>query len=94
MGEQIARVTDNVLSGRTGTEDRSVRLIYTTERGWVNAADLKVGDHIRDLDDSAGEITAVERVIRTQPMYNLTVDQAHTFFVGSGQWLVWLPLTK
>lgn len=61
---------------------------YTTERGWVNAADLTVGDHVRDLDGSAGEITAVERVIRTQPMYNLTVDQAHTFFVGDGRWLV------
>jgi hypothetical protein len=27
-------------------------------------------------------------VARTQPMYNLTVAQAHTFFVGDGQWLV------
>lgn len=27
-------------------------------------------------------------ITRTQPMYNLTVAVAHTFFVGDGQWLV------
>jgi hypothetical protein len=27
-------------------------------------------------------------VYKTQEMYNLTVDTAHTFFVGEGQWLV------
>jgi len=25
---------------------------------------------------------------RTQPMYNITVDEAHTYFVGDEQWLV------
>ena len=31
---------------------------------------------------------AVEVVEQPQVMYNLTVAQAHTFFVGDGQWLV------
>ena len=30
----------------------------------------------------------VQLVRHTQDMYNLTVEQAHTFFVGEGQWLV------
>ena len=33
-------------------------------------------------------VQAVEVVARAQPMYNLTVAEAHTFFVGRGQWLV------
>lgn len=35
-----------------------------------------------------GEVRSVQVVAQSQPMYNLTVDQAHTFFVGRGQWLV------
>ncbi|MBC7871942.1 MAG: hypothetical protein H7Y09_13945 [Chitinophagaceae bacterium] len=27
-------------------------------------------------------------VEREQAMFNLTVDEAHTFFVGDGQWLI------
>ncbi len=35
-----------------------------------------------------GTITATERIEQEQMMYNLTVDTAHTFFVGEGEWLV------
>lgn len=34
-----------------------------------------------------GTITATERIEQEQMMYNLTVDTAHTFFVGEGEWL-------
>ncbi|MEZ4736343.1 MAG: hypothetical protein R3E79_55360 [Caldilineaceae bacterium] len=33
-------------------------------------------------------VQAVEVVKQPQQMYNLTVAEAHTFFVGDGQWLV------
>lgn len=33
-------------------------------------------------------VTNVERLETPQMMYNLTVDTAHTFFVGEGEWLV------
>ncbi|MEM8535051.1 MAG: polymorphic toxin-type HINT domain-containing protein [Chloroflexota bacterium] len=61
---------------------------YTLERGWVDAGDLWVGAHIRQADGSYGRVQflAVER--EDQVMYNLTVDEAHTFFVGAQRWLV------
>ncbi|MEM8535049.1 MAG: polymorphic toxin-type HINT domain-containing protein [Chloroflexota bacterium] len=61
---------------------------YTLERGWVDAGDLWVGAHIRKADGSYGmvQFLAVER--EAQVMYNLTVDEAHTFFVGAQRWLV------
>jgi hypothetical protein len=33
-------------------------------------------------------VHSIEVVQRSQPMYNLTVAVAHTFFVGDEQWLV------
>ena len=61
---------------------------YTLERGWVDAGDLWVGAHIRQADGSYGRVQflAVER--EDQVLYNLTVAEAHTFFVGAQRWLV------
>jgi hypothetical protein len=33
-------------------------------------------------------VQTIQFAFRTQPMYNLTVEGAHTFFVGDKQWLV------
>lgn len=40
------------------------------------------------LDGGYGIVEAVVVVETNQRMYNLTVDGAHTFFVGDGAWLV------
>jgi len=61
---------------------------YTAEEEWVNAGDLSLGEEILALDGSIGVVEGVEVVTHSQPMYNLTVADAHTFFVGDGQWLV------
>jgi hypothetical protein len=62
---------------------------YTEDEVWVDAADLTAGDQILSLD---GDYGTVERVVvvedANQPMYNLTVDEAHTFYIGEGDWLV------
>lgn len=52
-----------------------------------------MGTAITSLDgesgvETTGRITAVERHEMPQTMCNLTVDTAHTFFVGEEQWLV------
>ena len=61
---------------------------FTQERGWVAAGELQMGEHVVQLDGTTGTITAIYAEQRTEVMYNLTVDVAHTFFVGDGQWLV------
>jgi RHS repeat-associated protein len=61
---------------------------YVESKGWVNAKDLKIGDAIRKANGSADKVKSIKIELSTQEMYNLTVDQAHTFFVGDGQWLV------
>src|SRR5262249_23639631 len=57
-------------------------------RGWLPAGDLHLGDSVRRVDGSYGVVRAVATVRQSQGMYNLTVAQAHTFFVGQGRWLV------
>ena len=57
-------------------------------RGWVQAADLILGDRVRQIDGEFGMVEAIQLERRTLRMYNLTVAVAHTFFVGDAQWLV------
>jgi RHS repeat-associated protein len=61
---------------------------YTEERRWVPAQDLQVGMHIWRADGTMGRVQSVLQVQQRQRMYNLSVAQAHTFFVGDGAWLV------
>jgi hypothetical protein len=61
---------------------------YTLEHGWLPAGELWVGAHVRKADGGYGLVQAIKLANRTQPMYNLTVEGAHTFFVGTQRWLV------
>ncbi len=60
---------------------------YTAE-GWKVAGNLEAGDHILALDDSYGVVESVVIVMQVQAMYDLTVEEAHTFAVGEGEWVV------
>jgi hypothetical protein len=61
---------------------------FTTDRGWVEAGSLRVGEKVRT--ESGGSATVVGFSVDDHPssMWDLTVDTAHSFFVGSGQVLV------
>jgi RHS repeat-associated protein len=61
---------------------------YTLEEGWIPADELESGMHIRQADGDYELVWLKWNVQKDQEMYNLTVDTAHTFFVGEGQWLV------
>lgn len=57
-------------------------------RGWVPTEKLREGDSVRRADGRYGVVTAVARVAQPQPLVNLSVAEAHTFFVGEAGWLV------
>jgi hypothetical protein len=61
---------------------------YVEGYGWIPAGELWVGAEISQVHAGTGRVTQVSIAFAPQRMYNLTVAQAHTFFVGSGQWLV------
>ncbi len=52
------------------------------------AAELQVSDRVWQGEAGYGTVEAVAFVSQPQVMYNLTVAEAHTYFVGVGRWLV------
>ena len=61
---------------------------FTTDRGWVEAGELAIGEQIRT--ESGAPATVLSFTIDEHPasMWDLTVDGAHSFFAGSGAVLV------
>ena len=80
-------IVDLTIDGDT-LETTPTHFFYTQEYGWVQAGALWQGAHVRKADGSYGIVEASKTVERSQKMYDLTVDTAHTFFVGSDKWLV------
>jgi hypothetical protein len=61
---------------------------FTMDRGWVEAGNLKPGEKVRT--DTGTDATVVSFTLESTPttMWDITVDGAHDFFVGTGAVLV------
>jgi len=57
---------------------------YVEEKGWVAAGDLEVGDTLVTADGNEVEVTDLELEKLAEPIfvYNLEVEDFHTYFVG------------
>lgn len=55
---------------------------------WVGASHLQIGDKLKQADGTVGMVADVATIQQAQEMFNLTVDEAHTFYVGAEGWLV------
>ena len=55
---------------------------------WVSAGAIKTGDPLTSKNGQIGYLQASSVTDFPQEMYNLSVAEAHTYFVGIGQWLV------
>ena len=57
---------------------------YVEEKGWVAAGDLEVGDILVNADGNEVEVTNLELEKLAEPIlvYNLEVEDFHTYFVG------------
>ncbi|WP_240501203.1 polymorphic toxin-type HINT domain-containing protein [Deinococcus sp. LM3] len=54
----------------------------------MGAGHLKIGDTIKQADGTTGLVANVTTVQQTREMFNLTVSEAHTYYVGQDGWLV------
>ncbi|MEU6063120.1 RICIN domain-containing protein [Streptomyces sp. NPDC047082] len=59
---------------------------YVVDRGWTLVSDLRVGDRLRTPDGSVHPVTALldRSGLTPRTVYDLTVDDLHTFFVLAG----------
>ena len=57
---------------------------YVIGKGWVTAGELKAGDEVYRLDGSKAVVTGseLERLDEPIKVYNLEVEDYHTYFVG------------
>jgi pretoxin HINT domain-containing protein len=60
----------------------------TTDRGWVRAGALRVGEQVVALDGHTATIAALAVHPGAATYYNLTVSNVHTFAVGAGKYVV------
>lgn len=58
---------------------------FHTPRGWVAAKALTPDDRLVRADESLASIVSLEALDRRARVYNLTVDEAHTYFVGEAE---------
>jgi len=65
---------------------------YVGDRGFVAAKDLRAGDCVTTSANQAIAITAIEADTEAHTVYNLSVANAHTYFVGETQ--VWVHNVK
>ncbi|UBV44770.1 HINT domain-containing protein (plasmid) [Deinococcus taeanensis] len=55
---------------------------------WVGAGHLKIGDKVKQADGTIGLVANVINVQKAKEMFNLTISEAHTYYVGQAGWLV------
>jgi hypothetical protein len=69
-----------------GTSDATFRStrqhpFWTTNRGWVNAVDLAVGDAVVGTFGTTASVVAVTVEATTCKTWNLSIEGTHTFFI-------------
>jgi hypothetical protein len=83
--ERHAPLWEIELGGRV-IETTSEHPFFVEERGWLPGSQLRVGDRVVGHD---GKTTAIDRIAETDrgaTVYNITVEEDHTYFVGGEDW--------
>ena len=83
LDEQVTFVTiDGELIETTPWHD------FYTDEGWQDAGELVTGNLVLSLDGDYGVVDSIRTTDAIQWMYDITVEDVHTFAVGTGQWVV------
>jgi RHS repeat-associated protein len=82
------QITEDVTVDGEHIETTPEHPFYVEGAGWVPAGALWVGAAVRRENGQPGVVQQVTFDQQAQTMYNLTVETAHTFFVGQQQILV------
>ncbi|HEY1946752.1 MAG TPA: Hint domain-containing protein [Bryobacteraceae bacterium] len=76
------------LMGGEEVETTSEHRFFVAERGFVGAGRLASGFALKSYYGQSPLVTALEPSVRTVKVYNLEVENFHTYFVGNGGLLV------
>ena len=87
--EVFVRENDELLhieTSRGAIDATTSHPFYVVGKGWVAAGDLAVGDSIQAISGDAGVVTGLEleKLDRPISVYNLDVEDFHSYFVADG----------
>ncbi|WP_406174070.1 RICIN domain-containing protein [Streptomyces sp. NBC_00996] len=76
-------LVDVSLAGGGTLTSTSGHRVYVAGHNWVHVSDLRVGDRLRTSDGALQSVTALHDRpgLAPRPVYDLTVDGLHTFYV-------------
>jgi hypothetical protein len=60
--------------------------VFVVGEGWVAAYKLRPGQRLRSDEGPGAVVEEVCRDVRVVPVYNVTVEDYHTYFVGGPDW--------
>jgi hypothetical protein len=69
---------------------------YVEDFGWKHASELRIGDRVLGLCERAMPVEGVADSGRVETVYNVEVEDDHTYFVGEAVWgfAVWAHNTR
>ncbi|WP_435192926.1 polymorphic toxin-type HINT domain-containing protein [Streptomyces sp. NRRL F-5630] len=84
--DDLVDVTTKTSSGKKQTLHTTAHHPFwdDTHHAWLRADELTAGDHLNTSDDKHVKVYAVTVVPGAATMYNLTVDELHTYYVLAG----------
>ncbi|MDQ2587992.1 type IV secretion protein Rhs [Saccharothrix yanglingensis] len=83
--DDMTRLTVASEDGSQGTVDAtSWHPVWVDDEGrFVNIGDLKPGQRLKSADGTSAVVASVERYTHLEPVYDLTIDGVHTYYVVS-----------
>ena len=80
----------HVVTGEDEIETTPMHPFYVIGRGFVPAGELAVGDKLKDSEGRETEVIDIWTEVLDEPVlvYNLEVEESHTYYVGAGMVLV------
>ncbi|XVS61711.1 RHS repeat-associated core domain-containing protein [Actinosynnema sp. CA-299493] len=84
--DDMTRLTVTNTDGTTGSVDAtSWHPVWVDAEGrFVNIGDLEPGQRLTSADGTSPQVTDVDRYADSEPVYDLTVDGVHTYYVVAG----------
>jgi hypothetical protein len=83
--ERLSGVIGVRVGGRT-IEMTDEHPVWVMGEGWVAAHQLHAGMRLRSDEGAGAVVEEVGRDVRVVPVYNVTVEDYHTYFVGGRDW--------
>ena len=80
----------HVVTSKDEIETTPMHPFYVIGRGFVPAGELEAGDKLKDSEGQETEVVDVWSEVLDEPVlvYNLEVEDSHTYYVGAGMVLV------